>query len=97
LQDALDQIPLINKVTYDTDNFAHCEGCDLSIDEHMVRVQIPDNFQKLKLHDFGAANNWRAETRSIFEAYFNKGYVVNDFVHANGTAYYILEKEFKVA
>lgn len=42
-------------------------------------IEIPREFQSLKLHDRELAQAWRAHTRALFEAVFEQGYLVTDF------------------
>lgn len=43
-------------------------------------VEIPANFQAIKVADNGLAREWKTRTRSIFEAAFDAGYLVTDFI-----------------
>ncbi len=54
---------------------------------NLVMVEIPPDFQAVKRHDMGLANEWRMLTRSIFEGAFEAGYVATDFVHLKGEKY----------
>jgi predicted GNAT superfamily acetyltransferase len=56
-------------------------------------VEIPADFQALKAADLKLALEWRLHTRSIFEALFNAGYLVTDFVNSTNPpnrSYYVL-------
>ncbi len=43
-------------------------------------VEIPYNFQALKVYDAGLARAWRFHIREVFEALFADGYLVTDFL-----------------
>jgi len=64
-------------------------GKDLPI----LLVEIPTDFARLKEMDIQLARQWRLHTRSVFEALFQAGYLVTDFIHSNdepGRSYYVL-------
>jgi predicted GNAT superfamily acetyltransferase len=50
-------------------------------DRSMVLAEIPPDFLKLKTADFELAHAWRIFTREVFEACFNAGYLVTDFIY----------------
>ena len=47
---------------------------------NMVLVEIPAQIQRIKQEDFPLALRWREHSRSLFEAYFQDGYLATDFV-----------------
>jgi predicted GNAT superfamily acetyltransferase len=47
---------------------------DLDLDAPRLRLRIPADIQALKAADPAAAVEWRAATRTAFEAYFARGY-----------------------
>jgi predicted GNAT superfamily acetyltransferase len=51
-----------------------------SDDPSQILVEIPYSFIELRTKDIALALNWRLLTRSIFEFYFQKGYIVVDFI-----------------
>ncbi len=56
-------------------------------------VEIPADFQALKSADIKLALKWRLHSRTIFEALFNAGYLVTDFVLSTNPptrSYYVL-------
>jgi predicted GNAT superfamily acetyltransferase len=64
-------------------------GRDLPI----LLVEIPADFQALKMADIKLALEWRLHTRTIFETLFDAGYLVTDFVHSinpPNRSYYVL-------
>lgn len=46
----------------------------------MALVEIPVDFQAIKRQDLGLARAWRAHTRELFEAAFQAGYWITDFL-----------------
>ncbi len=57
-------------------------------------VEIPANFQTLKVADPGLAREWKLQARAIFELAFAEGYLVTDFLHetveGRERAFYVL-------
>jgi predicted GNAT superfamily acetyltransferase len=56
-------------------------------------VEIPVDFQELRGMDRDLALAWRIQTRPYFQALFELGYLVTDFIHltgGQGRAYYVL-------
>jgi hypothetical protein len=65
-------------------------------DAHLLRVEIPADYQAIKSGDPGLALEWRLAMRQVFEAYFAAGYTVVDFGHkAEGDprSFYILRAD----
>jgi predicted GNAT superfamily acetyltransferase len=59
----------------------------------LVLVEIPADFLGMKSAEPALALEWRLHTRSIFEALFERGYLVTDFVHLPGSqprSFYVL-------
>jgi predicted GNAT superfamily acetyltransferase len=85
-----------NTVEMDTHGLIH-PAADLDLhlgkDVPILLVEIPANFTTLKTADLKLALQWRLHTRAIFEALFEAGYLVTDFVHSTGDqarSYYVL-------
>ncbi len=59
-------------------------------------VEIPANFQAIKVADNGLAREWKTRARSIFETAFDAGYLVTDFIHetidGRQRAFYVLAR-----
>lgn len=57
-------------------------------------VEIPPDFQALKLLDLGVAKSWREHSREVFISVFAAGYLVTDFLFLKGEepprSYYVL-------
>jgi predicted GNAT superfamily acetyltransferase len=59
----------------------------------LLLVEIPSDYQALKAADLELAHTWRMQTRLLFEALFERGYLVTDFIHlpgASSRSYYVL-------
>jgi predicted GNAT superfamily acetyltransferase len=59
----------------------------------ILLVEIPSDFNALKVKNPILALEWRIHSRLLFEALFATGYLVTDFVHLPGThprSYYVL-------
>lgn len=65
--------------------------------ENRIFVEVPNSFQTIKKLDMGLAHQWRLQTRTIFEHYFDAGYIVTNFVTAyergEKKCFYVLEKK----
>ena len=59
-------------------------------------IEIPANFQAIKLADNALAHEWKTRTRSTFETAFDAGYLVTDFIHetidGRQRAFYVLAR-----
>jgi predicted GNAT superfamily acetyltransferase len=53
-------------------------------------VEIPSDFLALKAVDLSLGRDWRFYTREVFEKAFTAGYLVTDFIHAQGRSFYVL-------
>lgn len=52
---------------------------DLSLSDRRLLVEIPMGFSEMQAQDPALALEWRMSTRSIFQAYFQRGYRAVDF------------------
>jgi predicted GNAT superfamily acetyltransferase len=71
---------LVNEVTF---NAAGLPAPPLEIIHapgNLALVEIPADFQRIKQEDFPLALKWREHSRSVFEAFFQDGYLATDFV-----------------
>ena len=57
---------------------------DLELDDDVLLVQIPSDLNAIKRIDLSVARGWRESTRDIFEAFFQRGYVITGFAHSTG-------------
>jgi len=65
------------------------------IGTNRLLIQIPPNFQAIKLADMELARAWRLHTRALFETTFAEGYVVTNLLFEEGQSYYLLEKDWR--
>ena len=87
-------IRLINYANWNS-NLPRPIAADLELGEDVLLVQAPSNFNAIKRRDLSIARGWRNMTRSIFETYFRRGYVVTGFAsdkEPNAPNIYKLEK-----
>ncbi len=56
----------------------------------LLLVEIPFDFQALRITDLALARDWRFYTREVFEKAFKAGYLVTDFVHEHDRSFYVL-------
>jgi predicted GNAT superfamily acetyltransferase len=68
------------------------EAPRLDVAEDGVWLRIPPEIQKLKEQDAVAARRWREQTRSAFEAYLGRGYVVSELVRDEVGSRYLLRR-----
>ena len=73
-----DDMPLVNYAAWEG-NIPRPLAADLEIEHTHVLVQVPPNLQRIKRYDLDTARRWRTITRTIFESYFQRGYVVTGF------------------
>lgn len=59
----------------------------------VVRIAVPANIQRLKARQPELALAWRRSTRTAFETFLERGYIVEDFVRAEGGGFYVLASE----
>jgi predicted GNAT superfamily acetyltransferase len=64
---------------------------DWSLDTKEIWLEIPSNFQALRVNDKDLALAWRMMTRAFFTEAFSRSYVVTDFIFEQGRGYYVLE------
>jgi predicted GNAT superfamily acetyltransferase len=53
---------------------------DASLDAPRLALEVPASIQELKRGDMSLAVDWRLRVREAFETYFDRGYIVTDFV-----------------
>jgi predicted GNAT superfamily acetyltransferase len=79
----------LNHLPHPVENPPVQVGKDLTF----LLVEIPFDFQALKVGDIKLALDWRLHTRTIFESLFAAGYLVTDFVQSISPptrSYYVL-------
>ncbi|WP_163971133.1 GNAT family N-acetyltransferase [Oceanobacillus halotolerans] len=68
---------------------------DFTGDQHSWFVPIPTHFQDIKKENIERAKQWRYETRRIFQALFQHGYVAKNVIRddSNALTYYYFSKK----
>lgn len=77
----------INPATLDEYGDLHPADAIQDAVGNLILVEIPPDFNALKIKDRGLALDWRYHTRELFQSLFGKGYLVSDFVHLHGERY----------
>ncbi len=72
---------LVNEATINEAGLPVPPADTISQPSNLMLVEIPSDFQTIKRADFALAQQWRAHTRDIFEAMFDSGFIVTDYVH----------------
>lgn len=74
---------------------------DLSLEAPAIWVEIPADFQAIKVGEPALALQWRLAARQMFETYFSAGYAAVDFVSRGSgdtrRSYYVLVRKFAAA
>ncbi len=65
----------------------------LPLEGDRLLIQIPTHFQSIRSADLALARAWRKHTRALFEAAFEGGYVVVDFLFQEGRGCYLLVRQ----
>lgn len=71
---------LVNEATFDAAGLPTPPANYVSRPSTLMLVEVPSSFQTIKRQDFALAQRWRAHSRDIFEAMFDSGFLVTDFV-----------------
>jgi predicted GNAT superfamily acetyltransferase len=72
------EMPLANSADWEAD-VPRPLAADLQIEYERLIVQVPPDLQRIKRYDLDTARVWRESTRTIFETYFQRGYVITGF------------------
>jgi predicted GNAT superfamily acetyltransferase len=90
------QVRILNPATFHDQNIPHPTS-EIALPQDqldpLLLVEIPANFNLVKQLDPALALGWRSQARRIFQALFEKGYLVTDFIHAQSLperSYYVL-------
>lgn len=73
-----EDVPLVNFAAWEGD-IPRPLAADLEVEHNQVLVQVPPDLQRIKSYDLDTARSWRTMTRTIFESYFRREYVVTGF------------------
>jgi len=87
-----ENLPRANRGT-EMGPFLRCEDdLALDLDAEAVRIEIPARITPMMAEDRARALDWRLKTRALFQAYFERGYGVVDFLRVEGRCYYVLSR-----
>ncbi len=77
------------------DGQQYLDSCKLDCDDSLLWIEIPRDIQALKKTDVTLARDWRAQTRQLFEHYFEHGYAAVDFIarEKGGASGYVLRRD----
>jgi predicted GNAT superfamily acetyltransferase len=86
---------LTNESTFNSEGLLTPPPNYISHPSNLMLVEIPDDFQSIKLQDLSLAVRWREHTRTLFENLFDSGFMVTDFVRHKDSksqqrSYYLL-------
>ena len=88
----------INK-TYITKDVLVMKDYNLKLNNSIILLEIPSNFQIIKQNDMKLALEWRLSTREIFKNYLSQNYIIKEFLTdidpetGNRKNYYVLAKQ----
>jgi chorismate synthase len=86
---------LVNATAHTVEGLLMPGSLILDADAPLIQLEIPADYQAIKVADPGLALTWRLVTRQVFEAYFLAGYTVVDFlgrsVAGGRLSYYVLQ------
>ena len=72
-------------------------SCNLYLDDQDLLVEVPSDINAMKDTDIALAQQWREETRNIFETYFSRGYtacnVLSEVAEGERRTYYLLRRD----
>lgn len=72
------------------------QDASIRTDASLILVEIPASFQAIKSTSLDLALDWRENTRTVFEAYFEAGYIASEFfsVHEDSERrnFYLLQR-----
>jgi predicted GNAT superfamily acetyltransferase len=71
---------LVNEAKVSDDGVLRPANDFLHEDSRLILVEIPSALQAIKEVDLDAAQAWRLHTRNLFEHYFERQYLVTDFI-----------------
>ncbi len=71
---------LINQTQLDTDGALHVTDWTPDSKAGTLLIEVPPEFQAIKVVSMDLALAWRAHTASMFSHYFANGYTVTDFI-----------------
>ncbi len=96
LNKILSEAGVVNK-TEKIHEFRKNVSCNLHLDDQDLLVEIPSDINAIKDTDIELAQQWREETRNIFETYFSREYtacnVLSEVAEGERRTYYLLRRD----
>ena len=100
-QPTLDEISLeadIVNTTEKVQDFRKNVTLDVQLNSQQLLVEVPSNINALKEKNMPLAQEWREETREIFETYFGEGYtacnVLSETKDEERRTFYVLRRNY---
>jgi len=93
----LERLPHVNQTTFQKGRLVN-DTFALELRDDALLVEIPWDIETLKQSDLSLAQHWRLETRQIFTHYFQRDYLVSEFLvdrrdrKKPPRSYYLLER-----
>ncbi|MBU7016372.1 MAG: hypothetical protein HXS44_02590 [Theionarchaea archaeon] len=96
LDKTLSRTGIVNKTDI-VDELRKNVSYNLYLDDQDLLVEIPSDINAIKDTDIELAQQWREETRNIFETYFSRGYtacnVLSEVAEGERRTYYLLRRD----
>ncbi|MBU7047102.1 MAG: hypothetical protein HXS54_11770 [Theionarchaea archaeon] len=96
LDKILSEAGIVNK-TEKVHEYRKNASCNLHLDDQNLLVEIPSDINAMKDTDIELAQQWREETRNIFETYFSREYtacnVLSEVAEGERRTYYLLRRD----
>jgi len=93
---ALTGLQVINQLTIDEDRNKALTSYELTANDGELLFEVPLNLETVVGEHFETAKRWQDGMRECFSNYFNKGYILDDFIFAGDgkdrRAFYKLNK-----
>lgn len=88
-----EELPRANRTSHLEFGLLRCDDLDLELEEDAFLFEFPRTITDLMARDRALAQDWREKTRTLFQAYFEKGYRVEGVHRSGESAFYRLRRE----
>lgn len=78
--------PLVIETRIDTQGILRVTNIQRDLTAKRLLVEVPAEFQAIKVASMDAAREWRQQTAAVFDHYFDAGYYVSDFISDRDTS-----------
>jgi predicted GNAT superfamily acetyltransferase len=85
-------VPINHVIEDERTGVPRIASVDPDVDSDDLFLAIPPNLLELKRVDLSLAQEWRSQTRMLFQNYLGRGYVVCDFVTTGAQPGYVLRR-----